>query len=160
MTYPLSEPDPPAQFKPADSPGEVILVIHGGHHPSIATESYGIKPGSRGTVVMLTGRQAGMVIDDVVLFGRQSSQFKDKAGGDVVLCRIVKDGKKITYEPGSEYDKKVAQHWIDANGDALEDLRVAAVRNFHEQCERVEEGLRNGGRHNATETTAEPWPSS
>jgi len=154
MTFTFRDPDPPAQFKPADNAGEVILVIHGGYHPAVPTREYGIKPAARGTVVVLTGKLADTVIEDVVFFGaRQSSQFKNAPGGDVLLCRIVKDGRAINYEPGSAYDRKVAEHWIENNTDELEVLRDAAVRNFAEQCARVDEALHG----TPTEPADDPW---
>ena len=144
MTFELRQPEPVVRFDAADNAGEVVLVIIGGHHPQFRT-AYGVKPASRVTVVMLTGRHAGTVFDDVMFFGDQSSQFRDMPGGDVALSRIVARGKGITYEPGSAYDGQLAAKWISDNPTLLDELRGDAVRNFREQSSRVAERLAGGG---------------
>jgi hypothetical protein len=140
MTYPLRRPDPPATFSASDFANEVVLVVVGGYHPEVQTRDYGVKPASRVSIVMLTGRTAGTIYEDVMLFGaKQSSQFRDMAGGDVVLCRIVKSGKAIVFDPGSAYDEQQAGAWVAANAARLEQLRADSVRNFQEQCARLRE---------------------
>jgi hypothetical protein len=140
VSYPLRRPEPPATFSASDYANEVVLVVIGGYHPEIKTRDYGVKPAMRVSIVMLTGRTAGTVYEDVMLFGaKQSSQFRDMQGGDVVLSRIVKNGKAIVFDPGSAYDEQQAGVWIQGNAARLEQLRADAVRNFQEQCQRMRE---------------------
>lgn len=138
MSYPLRRPDPPATFSTKDFAGEVVLTVIGGYHPEVKTREYGIKPAERVSIVMLTGRTAGTIYEDVMLFGaKQSSQFRDMKAGDVVLCRIVKNGNAVSFEPGSAYDEQQAGAWIDANAGRLEQLRDDTARNFDEQVRRL-----------------------
>lgn len=139
MSYPLENPDPPATFKAADFAGEVVLVVIGGYHEGIATQQYGTKPAERVSVVMLTGRTAGKIYEDVVLFGqKQASQFQEKRNGAVLVTRIVKNGQSVTFEEHpSDYDRDLAQRWIGQNGARLAQLQNDTVRNFHEQARQL-----------------------
>lgn len=152
MSYPLQAPDPPSRFRASDCVGEVILVIIGGYHEALATKDYGVKPAERATVVMLTGRAAGSVFEDQIFFGNgQASQFRDKSGGDVTLCRIVKDGKSIVFDRGSAYDEEVANRWITSNRERLDGLRASAVKTFREAVVELAKSAPSG-------STPEPSP--
>jgi len=138
MTFPLDNPDPPATFKVSDFAGEVVLIVIGGYHEGIATQNYGVKPAERVSIVMLTGRTAGKIYEDVVLFGqKQASQFQEKTPGAVIVSRIVKNGQSVTFESGSDYDRDLAQRWIAQSGQRLSQLQNDTVRNFHEQARQL-----------------------
>jgi hypothetical protein len=142
MSYPLRQPDPPAVYDALTFAGEVCLWIHGGFHPQVTTKEYGVQPAVRGTVLMLSGRTAGTAYDNVMVWRKGAAQFSAMDGGDVALCRIVKtgNGKGVTYEPGAGFDDAMAQQWIAANGDRLEQLRRDAVATYREELKRPENG--------------------
>jgi hypothetical protein len=153
--FTLENPDPPATFKTSDFAGEVVLVVIGGYHEGIATQQYGTKPAERVSIVMLTGRTAGKIYEDVVLFGqKQASQFQEKRPGSLQLCRIVKNGQSVTFDPGSDYDRDLAQRWIATNGQRLAMLQNDTVRNFHEQARQ----LGTQGSYASSGPTPEPSP--
>ena len=142
MSYPLRQPDPPAVYDALSHAGEVCLWIHGGFHPQVKTNEYGVQPAVRGTVLMLSGRSTGVAFDNVMVWRKGAGQFSAMDGGDVALCRIQKtsNGKGVTYEPGAGFDEAMAQQWIAANGPRLEQLRADAVRTYKEECQRPENG--------------------
>lgn len=139
-------PDPPAVFTASDLVGEVIIVIKGGYHPAVATKEYGTKPALRATVVLLTGRAAGTVYDDVMLWSKQASQFRDNRDGGASVCRILAKGKSTVFEPASDYDKQMASHWVGKNAHRFEQLRLDAMRNFREAAIQMEQNGQTGSR--------------
>jgi hypothetical protein len=143
MSYPLQQPDPPAVFKVAEFIGDVAIFLIGGYHETLATEKF-TSPAARVTVVMLTGRTAGKVYEDAILWGqRQTSQFQDKQPGSAVLCRITKNGNAYTFEPGSSYDAELANNWIAANALRFDQLRMDAVKHFNRACaDLAQQGIR------------------
>ena len=142
MSYPLEKPDPPAIFKVSEFIGEVAIFLIGGYHETLPTEKF-TSPAERVTVIMLTGRTAGKVYEDAILWGqRQSSQFMDKAQGSAVLCRITKNGNAYNFEPGSGYDTELANNWIAANGVRFDQLRMDAIKQFQRACaELAQQGI-------------------
>lgn len=151
MNYPLQAPDPPAVFKPRDFVGDVCMFIIGGYHEELPTENWGVKPAERVTAIMMTGRSAGKVYEDIVLFGqRQSSQFAEKAPGSAVLCRISKAGNAINFDNASPYDYETANNWIAANGVRFDKLRQDAISNFQRACQDMQS---NGGQQQQRSTS-------
>lgn len=144
MSYPLRRPDPPSTFNAQDHVNEVILYIHGGYHPEVPTKEYGIRPVSQGSVVLLSGRMAGSIFEDIMLYGPKSSQFRDWPGGDVSICRIMKKGNGTIFDPASNYDEQQANQWISANGSRLEKLRADSVKSYKERAVDIREQLGTG----------------
>ena len=126
---PWDNPDPVVMFDWKDFGGEVIFWITGGHHENFETR-HGVKPASRGTVVVLSGRQAGKSFEDVLTFGRIQTQIAEKPPGAVTLCRVKSDGKSTTLDVPGGYDSNVAAAWYQGNPGVLDQLRAEAVQNF------------------------------
>jgi hypothetical protein len=133
---PWDHPAPVVVFNWADFPGEVILWIVGGHHESFATQ-HGVKPATRGSVIVLSGRHAGKVFEDVLMFGRIQTQVADKPPGNVSLARVKADGKTITLDTPGGYDSDVAAAWHRTNPAVLDRVRAEAVNNFHAQAVQI-----------------------
>jgi hypothetical protein len=142
--FPFKQPAPPATFSMGDHIGEVVLAIMGGYHNAVPTKDYGVKPAASLTIVILTGRSAGVVVDDVMLFGKACSQFENAQPGDVVLCKIAKVGRANVFQPGSSYDEQLAQQWIAQTG-RLDELRAKAPQNYTEQIKQLAEQARGNG---------------
>jgi len=153
MSYPLRNPDPVANFKAKDFIGDVVIYVHGGYHEAIHTEQYGSKPAVRGTMISLTGRTAGTIYEDVVLWPKQCSQFRDFGPGEVGVSRIVQSGRATVFDVPSGYDIDMAQKWISDNHQRLETLKHDAVRNFHEQSENL---AKDSGRSSGPEPRTSP----
>jgi len=135
MTTPqLRRPAPPSNFTSSEHVGEVCLVVNGGYHPRVSTKEFGVKPAGRVTVVLLTGPRADNVYEDVMLFGGQSSQFRDWGPGEVGAARIVQKGKSVIWGEPSPYDEDMATRWMVANGPRLDQLRADIVRVFREKA--------------------------
>jgi hypothetical protein len=146
MSMPWSRPDPPATFSIGDHAGEVVIVIVGGYHEAVSTRSFGEKPAARVSVVLLTGRNAGSIFEDVMFFGQKlASQFRTAPPGHVVLGRVTKVDKSVTIEPGSTYDEQTGMAWMNAFPGKLDALRAEAVRNFAEQAREMANKPNGGG---------------
>lgn len=145
---PWTKPNPPTTFNLKDNPGDVALFILGGQHQQVNTR-HGVKPAWRMTVVMLTGRRAGVIHDDVLLFGNAGSQFMDLPEGHVTLGRITVRDQAVSVDDPSTYDNQVAEQWMQAHPGQLDRLRNDAVRNYREQDVKIRTNLReaagNGG---------------
>jgi hypothetical protein len=134
FTLTFTTPQAPPSFAIADAVGEVLLVIIGGHHPQVPTKDYGIKPALSLTVVPLTGRGAGVPIEDVVLFGKASECFPGVTPGTAALTTVIKSGRAYLFDPAtSEYATQLAQQWLASVGD-VQALVANAIRNHAEQA--------------------------
>lgn len=140
---PWTKPNPPTTFNLKDNPGDVALFVLGGQHQQVNTR-HGVKPAWRMTVVMLTGRHAGVVNDDVLLFGNAGSQFRDLPEGHVTLGRISVRDQGVAIDDPSTYDNQVAEQWMAANPGVLDRLRHEAVLNYRTQDVKVRTGLQSG----------------
>lgn len=133
MSYEFGNPAPPRNFKAADYLNEVVIVIKGGVHEAIKTQDYGVKPATRVTVVMLTGRDAGEVFEDALLWSKQHDTFRDEPAGKATLCRILPQGRGAIFDVASSYDRKMASEWIEENKTLFEKLLAEAVGNFNDR---------------------------
>jgi hypothetical protein len=133
-----NRPEPVQTFSIGDLAGETVIWIHGGYHEGIVTRSYGVKPAVRGTWIVLTGRQAGEVIDDSMIFSAKLlSQVRAMVPGTWVLGRIAKQDKSITLDIATGYDENVANQWVAGNPGRLERLAGDAVRTFAEEARKL-----------------------
>jgi len=132
MSYQFRDPTPPPKFSIGDYVGEVVLVVIGGLHEAWETLDYGVKPALRCAIVVLTGDSSGSVFDDVLLFGRRALCFPGMGSSDVSVARVVKEGRAIDLIKASDYDKKMAAAWCEANSSQLAALVSETVRSFRE----------------------------
>ena len=136
MTYAWGDPDPVQSQSWDDFANETVLWIQGGVHPAWTTQ-YGTKPAPRGTLVVLSGRNAGEVVEDrLILNGKHASTVKDKPAGFYMVARLVKVDKSFVFESAGDYGRHVANQWAAANPGQLEQLVAAAMRNYAEAAAR------------------------
>jgi len=157
MSYEFGNPAPPRSFKAVEYGGDVVIVIKGGVHEAVKTADYGVKPATRVTVIVLTGRDAGEVFEDVLLWSKQHETFRDEPQGKAVLCRIVAAGRGAAFDKASDYDRKVAGAWIDENRPLFDKLLNETVGNFHD---RDRDMASSPGRSDSTPTARQYAPGA
>lgn len=153
MAQAWSQPEPPKTFSLRDFGGDVALYVHGGLHAEVPTE-HGVKPACRGTFILLTGRAAGSVNEDVMVWGKMGTQFAAEPPGSIKLGRIRVD-RATTFEPFTTYDEQLASQWMAANPGLLAHLRDAAVATFHTRAAEMQQ---MGGQTHAGRTSPQFQP--
>lgn len=156
MSYDFGNPVPPRSFKAVDYPGDVVIVIKGGVHDAIKTAEYGTKPATRVTVIMLTGKEAGEVFEDALLWNKQHETFREEPPGKAVLCRIVAQGRGAMFDVASPYDRKVAGAWVDENRPLFDKLLAETVGNFHDREREIAEAEQRSASSAPTARQFEP----
>lgn len=135
MTSPWAVPAPVSQFSLKDADGDTVIWLHGGLHQSVPTRDFGQKPAARGTVIVLTGRFAGQVEEDQMIFSaRPLGQISQLQPAAAMLCRV-RVNRSMSFDPPGAYEEQIAAQWMAAHPGELDRLRQAAVAMFH-QAER------------------------
>lgn len=111
-----------------DYVGEVLIIIMGGFHPVWITEFS--KQAARVAAVVLSGPDAGTVLEDQLLFGQQSKYVEHLRPGAVCAVRIALDGKAIKLLPTGDYDKGMVRAWLSHNEDFALNLARETITAF------------------------------
>jgi len=157
MSYEFGNPAPPRSFKAVEYLGDVVIVIKGGVHDAIKTQDFGVKPATRVTVIVLTGRDAGEVFEDVLLWSKQHETFRDEPQGKAVVCRIMAAGRGASFDVVSDYDRKQATAWVEDNRALFDKLLAETVGNFRDKDQEMAESSR---RSDSTPTARQYTPDA
>ena len=142
MTLPQwNRPEPVTTFDWTDFVNDTVIWVHAGLHERVKTQQYGEKQAARGSLIVLSGRYAGEVFDDRLVFGtRLLSQFRAMQPGTFVLGRMVKSGQSVSMDPGAAYDEQLANQWVSAYPGRIEAVVRDALANFAERAREMANG--------------------
>jgi len=139
MTHSWGDPEPTPTWSWDEVVNHFLIFVLGGTHPQWTT-SYGTKPAPRGTVIMLTGPRTGEIIQDrLLLSSNLAGALKDKPPGFLLVTRVAKNGKAITFEAAGDYGRDLANRWAMANPGRLDAVIQEAQATFWQAASRPQQ---------------------
>ena len=145
MSYEFAKPTRVPTFDVKEHIGDVGIYIMGGVHEGVPTAEYGVKPAVHITVIWLSGEDAGLSVEDVMLFNpNHVKALRNIDPGRAAVMRIKLDGKATMLDEASPADTTRAGEWVTQNRAEYDRLVKEAQRAYEEKT--VSIGLKTAGK--------------